>query len=279
MEDFLKALGIPAGMIAKILAEDAKQEDLKALAETWKDDQRTIVKAEVEKNLKDAYKEEAGAAAKKAVENSLKGKIKRELGLDIPGVKDLTMDDFLAKAKEQVEAARQGGDSELKAELDKYKRQYSDAIEKVDALNETLATTKEELTKAVETERRNYAVRQKLDASLSSIPWAFEKEERIKREQEIIRREIEEKFKIDPETGKILNKDDTPVIKGQNEGVIKTVDEWINDYVDRYDMRRKNNARGGQAGGTGSGGSATGGKDGDVDRSTSSKYREELGLA
>ena len=269
LEKFIKALGVPASVI-----DEAKKDggDPEKAAKEWLQDRDTITKDQIKKELEPELKKTIGEETLKTVENSIKAKIKRDLNLTIEKSKELSLDDFLKEATEQIKAEKSHTDEQLKKQLEDYKAKYTEAADALGDVTKKLEDAEQDKIKAIEDVRTQAKAERHVDLALAEVPWAFkDNPARIEREVRIIREDVLGRFQIG-EDGTIKAKDGGPALKPNNAGVYKTVAEFIEEETKRLELVEANGARRKEPGGGGGGGGA----DHKVDRTLSQQLEKEF---
>lgn len=238
IKSFLKKIGVSDDQIKKLEADGA---DVAGIATEYQDDQETIMTTRIKTRIIEEVKPEINAQALKSVQESLKTKLKRELGLDIPNVKALEFDDFLAKATEEVKAKyKEQGDEAVKAKIKDLTDKYTEALNNAEDLKTKLTAKEQEVEQKISEFKAQAAAEKNLGNAFGKITWAgTEKQQKFF--QAALRNELLSSILV-AEDGTIKNKDGTPVVKDGNT-IVKTLDDLVRAKAEESDMVKKNGAR------------------------------------
>lgn len=239
---FLKAIKVPTDVIADLV--DGKEVDIAQVAKVYEEDRTDVIRAKLEPEIEATVRQEEGRRALASVEGALKGKLKKALGLTLSNVREMSMEDFLERAAEEVENARKGGDEATKKQLQDLIEKYNQAEENLINLKSDLKS-KDEAIQNVRREVEEKFQRTKiLNQSFDKIRWAFDDPIRIERERRVLLKEIEDQFQVGAD-GSLKNIDGSVVVKPNDAGIYKSVDEWIADYANQYKLTKQSDPRGG----------------------------------
>jgi chromosome segregation ATPase len=243
VKDFLKAIKVPQDVIADLL--DGKEVDVQRVAKTYEEDRTDVIRAKLEPEILETTKSEENKKALLAVEGAMKQKLKKTFGLTLSNIREMSMEEFLEKAQAEIDETKKGGDESLK-------KQLSDLMEKYNSAEENLVTLKsqvKEKDEKIESVRKEveekFARTRVLNSALDKVKWAFEDPTRVEREKRIVMKEIEELFQVGSD-GSMKNLDGTVVVKPNDSGIYKNVDEWITDYANQYKLVKQSDPRGGE---------------------------------
>ena len=246
IKKYLVQVGAKANVVKVLFSEDALPEDFvleEAIAEN-KTSLEDVWKAKnPSKGISPEEKKQIETDAKTAAYNTAKQQLKSALGFEIPtdvNIKETAFKDVLVFAKKKQESMSATNDEQLKKQNDELIAKLNEQTEKITSLNSQIVQVKSDKEEFEKNYDKKFKTSQYLNNTLNSIPFAGKNPESIKFVRDSHLSFIEANFKVEPD-GTFTNMDGTAVVMPDNNGVFKTVDEFLNHRVDTLGQRDVSN--------------------------------------
>lgn len=163
---------------------------------------------------------------------SIKTKLKKRAGIDFDkGIKETDLDAALEAYETKVGTNQT--DSEFKGKFENASTQLTQAIDTIEALKAEKSQLETAKTEFETSYKEQYEVANLIAQELSTKTWAY-KGDRLKREQDLFKLDISERFHVKPDGSLIDKKTGLPAMRPDETGRYKHVSEFIDDLGAKY---------------------------------------------
>lgn len=240
LEEFAKAI-IDPDILAQLSAEELPEDvTIDSLKEQYQATQKDVWLARLSDDIKAEAIKGYDSDEIKKIDNQYKAKIKKLFGLDI-NAKSAKSDEIFALAKEKIESIRNATGNELTQQMADLQNQLIDLKEEKRLAEEKIQAALDEKEQFKVDYQNQILADNEINKSIQKIDWAVSGEIKDK-ELKHLKAEIAERGKVGPD-GSFIGHNGVKIEKPGGLGVFNHVSEFINFYVDKYNLRQVSNGR------------------------------------